>query len=47
VHPLRRWAPGSGGLYQINLVVPDGVGTDPELKVVGDVASGGLKLAIR
>jgi len=39
--------PGSGGLYQINLIVPEGVGVDPELKVAGDVTSGGLKLAIR
>jgi uncharacterized protein (TIGR03437 family) len=38
--------PGSGGLYQINLIVPEGVGIDPELKVTGDVTSGGLKLAI-
>jgi uncharacterized protein (TIGR03437 family) len=39
--------PGSGGLYQINLVVPEGVGVDPELKVAADVTSAGLKLAIR
>ena len=39
--------PGSGGLYQINLIVPEGVGIDPEIKVAGDVTSGGLKLPIR
>jgi uncharacterized protein (TIGR03437 family) len=35
------------GLYQINLVVPWGVGTDPELKIQGDVTASGLKLPIR
>lgn len=35
------------GLYQINLVVPGGVGTDPELKIEGDVTASGLKLPIR
>lgn len=39
--------PGWPGLYQINLYIPEGVGTDPELKVTGDVTSSGLKLAIR
>jgi uncharacterized protein (TIGR03437 family) len=39
--------PGSGGLYQINLVVPDGVGSDPEVKVSGDTVSAGLKLPVR
>jgi uncharacterized protein (TIGR03437 family) len=39
--------PGWAGLYQINLYVPEGVGTDPELKVSGDVTASGLKLAIR
>jgi uncharacterized protein (TIGR03437 family) len=39
--------PGSGGLYQINVFVPQGVGTDPEIKVVGNTTSGGLKLPIR
>jgi uncharacterized protein (TIGR03437 family) len=39
--------PGSAGLYQINLVVPDGVGTDPEIQVTGTTTTGGLKLPIR
>jgi uncharacterized protein (TIGR03437 family) len=39
--------PGSGGLYQINLIVPDGIGADPEIKVAGDTTSAGLKIAIR
>jgi uncharacterized protein (TIGR03437 family) len=39
--------PGSGGLYQLNLAIPDGVGTDPEIKVTGDTASAGLKIPIR
>jgi uncharacterized protein (TIGR03437 family) len=39
--------PGSGGLYQINLVIPDGVGPDPELKIAGDTTSAGLKLPVR
>ena len=40
-------APGSGGLYQINLAIPDGVGTDPEIKVMGDTTSSGLRIPIR
>src|SRR5215831_17620826 len=39
--------PGSGGLYQINLAIPDGVGTDPEIKVMGDTTSSGLRIPIR
>ena len=41
--------PGSAGLYQINLQLPDNLGADPEIRVA--VASqsnpGGLKLAVR
>jgi uncharacterized protein (TIGR03437 family) len=46
-------SPGSAGLYQINLAVPDSpgvpAGSDPEIRVfVGDQSSpGGLKLAFR
>ncbi len=40
-------APTWIGLYQINLVVPDGVGADPELKIEGDVTASGLKLPVR
>jgi uncharacterized protein (TIGR03437 family) len=41
--------PGSAGLYQINLVLPDGTGPDPEITVsVGALApQTGLKLALR
>jgi uncharacterized protein (TIGR03437 family) len=39
--------PGSAGLYQINLIIPDGVVPDPEIRVAGDAVSGGLKLYIR
>ena len=41
--------PGSAGLYQINLLLPDNPGTDPELLVtVGDpTTAAGLKLAVR
>jgi uncharacterized protein (TIGR03437 family) len=39
--------PGSSGLYQINLVAPDGAGNDPEIQVAGDVSTGGLKLYLR
>jgi uncharacterized protein (TIGR03437 family) len=41
--------PGWAGLYQINLIVPGNVGTDPEISVaIGDQASpAGLKLAVR
>ena len=41
--------PGSAGLYQINLLLPDNPGTDPEIRVtVGDqTAAAGLKLAVR
>jgi uncharacterized protein (TIGR03437 family) len=40
--------PGSAGLYQINLVLPDNLGTDPEIRVViADQSSpAGLKLAV-
>jgi len=38
--------PGSAGLYQVNLAVPDGAGTDPEIRVsIGSQSSPtGLKL---
>jgi len=41
--------PGSPGLYQINLVLPDNPGTDPEIRVaIGDQSSpAGLKLAVQ
>ena len=41
--------PGSAGLYQINLVLPDGLGTDPEIRVaIADQSSpAGLKLAVQ
>ena len=41
--------PGSAGLYQINLLVPDGTGVDPEIEVTSGslTAQGGLKLPIR
>ena len=41
--------PGSAGLYQINLLLPDHPGTDPEIRVTaGDqTAAAGLKLPVR
>jgi uncharacterized protein (TIGR03437 family) len=41
--------PGSAGLYQINLVLPDNPGTDPEIRVaIADQSSpAGLKLAVQ
>ena len=41
--------PGSAGLYQINLVLPDTVGPDPEIRVAigGQSSPGSLKLAVR
>jgi uncharacterized protein (TIGR03437 family) len=41
-------SPGSAGLYQINLVLPAGLGTDPEISVaIADQSSpAGLKLAV-
>ena len=41
--------PGFAGLYQINLALPDHLGTDPEIRVaVGDQSSpAGLKLPVR
>jgi len=39
--------PGWPGLYQLNLEIPKNAGTDPELKVTGDVSASGLKLPIR
>ena len=41
--------PGSAGLYQINLVLPDGLGTDPEIRVAiaDQSSSAGLKLAVQ
>ena len=40
--------PGSAGLYQINLVLPDNPGTDPEIRVAiaGQSSPAGLKLAV-
>jgi uncharacterized protein (TIGR03437 family) len=42
-------SPGSAGLYQINLVLPDNTGTDPEIRVaIADQSSpAGLKLAVQ
>jgi uncharacterized protein (TIGR03437 family) len=41
--------PGSAGLYQINLELPDGTGTDPEIRVTaGNLpVPNGLKLPVR
>ena len=41
--------PGSAGLYQINLFLPDNLGTDPEIRVAvaGQSSPAGLKLAVR
>jgi uncharacterized protein (TIGR03437 family) len=41
--------PGSAGLYQIDLVLPGGLGTDPEIRVaIADQSSPpGLKLAVQ
>ena len=41
--------PGSAGLYQINLVLPDKLGSDPEIRVAvaGQSSPAGLKLAVR
>jgi uncharacterized protein (TIGR03437 family) len=41
--------PGSAGLYQINLVLPDGTGPDPEIRVWADGQSPqtGLKLHLQ
>ncbi|MGA2271687.1 MAG: IPT/TIG domain-containing protein [Bryobacteraceae bacterium] len=41
--------PGSAGLYQINLVLPDSLGTDPEIRVAVAAQSSpaGLKLAVQ
>jgi uncharacterized protein (TIGR03437 family) len=41
--------PGSAGLYQLNLYLPDYVGTDPEIQVsvAGQSSPAGLKLAVR
>jgi uncharacterized protein (TIGR03437 family) len=41
--------PGSAGLYQINVVLPDKPGTDPELRlsIAGAVSQAGLKLPVR
>jgi uncharacterized protein (TIGR03437 family) len=41
--------PGWAGLYQINLILPGSLGTDPEISVaIGDQSSpAGLKLAVR
>jgi uncharacterized protein (TIGR03437 family) len=39
--------PGSAGLYQINLVLPDGTGPDPEIRVSADMVPGtALKLPL-
>jgi uncharacterized protein (TIGR03437 family) len=41
--------PGCAGLYQINFVVPDQTGADPEIRVSlgGQTSAGGLKLPVR
>ena len=41
--------PGSAGLYQINLILPDTVGADPEIRVAIGLQSSaaGLKLAVQ
>jgi uncharacterized protein (TIGR03437 family) len=41
--------PGSAGLYQINLLIPDNLGTDPEIRVAvaGQSSPAGLKLAVQ
>ena len=41
--------PGSAGLYQINLVLPNNLGTDPEIRVAiaGQSSPPGLKLAVQ
>ena len=41
--------PGSGGLYQINFVLPDGLAPDPEIRIslAGQCSAAGLKLAVR
>src|SRR5262249_48547532 len=41
--------PGSAGLYQINLIVPNATGADPEIRVTvaGVSSASGLRLAIR
>jgi len=41
-------SPGTAGLYQINLVVPDNLGTDPEIRVaIADQSTpAGMKLAV-
>jgi uncharacterized protein (TIGR03437 family) len=42
-------SPGTAGLYQINLVLPDNLGTDPEIRVAiaGQSSPAGLKLAVQ
>ena len=42
------FTPGCAGLYQINFVVPDGTGRDPEIRVAvgGQSSAAGLKLAV-
>lgn len=47
--PYAGLSPGSAGLYQINLALPDSPGTDPEIQVVIGTQSSraGLKLAVR
>jgi len=41
--------PGSAGVYQINLVLPDVLGNDPEIRVTvaGQESTAGLKLAVQ
>lgn len=40
--------PGSAGVYQINVVLPDQMGSDPEIRatVAGQESTAGLKLAV-
>jgi len=41
--------PGSAGVYQINVTLPDALGSDPEIRVTVDTgeSSAGLKLAVQ
>ena len=47
--PYAGVTPGSAGLYQINLQLPDSPGIDPEIRVAmgAQTSRAGLKLAAR
>ena len=47
--PYAGLSPGSAGLYQINLALPDNLGTDPEILVAmgAQTSRAGLKLAVQ